>query len=233
MERVNQSRIIRKSILEKFLKQIESNPKPNPDLEQYPTSIKTAAKILHLIAYSNLDLVGKTVLDLGCGTGRFALGAAFLGAQKVVGVDLDTSAINLAKKYSQKLKLNKITSWINGDIATISGQFDTVVQNPPFGIQKNHADRKFLKKALEVGKKIYSIHSHPFNDNNLNSFFRKNPEAIKQVHPSPFLKKFIEKNNGSVCAVYSMLLSIPKIFDFHKKRIHSFIVDLYSIEKSS
>ena len=83
MERVNQSRIIRKSTLEKFLIQIKPNPKPKSTLEQYPTSIKIAAKILHSIAYSNLDIPGKTVLDLGCGTGRFTLGAAFLGAQKV------------------------------------------------------------------------------------------------------------------------------------------------------
>lgn len=232
MERVNQARIIRKSILEKFLKQIEANPKPKAILEQYPTSIKTAAKILHLIAYSNLDILGKNILDLGCGTGRFALGAAFLGAQKVVGIDLDNSAIKLARNYAQKLKLDKNTSWINGDISTISGQFDTVVQNPPFGIQKRYADRKFLKKALEVGKKIYSIHSHPFTDNNLISLLKNNPEAIVQIPPSPFFRKYIEENNGSVCAVYSMLMSIPKMFDFHKKQIHSFIIDLYSIKKN-
>lgn len=232
MERINKSRIIRKSILEKFLIQIESNPKPKAILEQYPTSIKTAAKILHLIAYSNLDILGKTVLDLGCGTGRFALGAAFLGAQKVVGIDIDTSAIKLASSYTQKLNLKNNTSWINGDISTINGQFDTVLQNPPFGIQKRYADRKFLKKALEVGKKIYSIHSHPINDNNLLNILKKNPEAIMQVPPSSFLRKYVEENNGSVCAVYSMLMSIPRMFDFHKKQIHSFIIDLYSIEKN-
>lgn len=232
MERVNQSRIIRKSILEKFLKQIEANPRPKAKLEQYPTSIKIAAKTLHLIAYSNLDILGKSVLDLGCGTGRFALGAAFLGAQKVVGIDLDNTAVKLARKYAQKLKLNNNTSWIHGDISTISGQFDTVVQNPPFGIQKRYADRRFLKKALEVGKKIYSIHSHPFNDNNLLSLLKNNPEAIVQIPPSPFFRKYIEENNASVRAVYSMLMSIPKMFDFHKKQIHSFIIDLYSIEKN-
>lgn len=232
MERINQSRIIRKSILEKFLIQIESNPKPKAILEQYPTSIKTAAKILHLIAYSNLDIFGKTVLDLGCGTGRFALGAAFLGAQKVVGIDIDTSAIKLASSYTQKLNLKNNTSWINGDISAINGQFDTVLQNPPFGIQKRYADRKFLKKALEVGKKIYSIHSHPLNDNNLLNILKNNPEAMMRVPPSPFLRKYVEENNGSVCAVYSMLMSIPKMFDFHKKQIHSFIIDLYSIKKN-
>ena len=232
MERVNQSRIIRKSTLEKFLIQIDPNPNPKAILEQYPTSIKTAAKILHLIAYSNLDILGKTVLDLGCGTGRFTLGAAFLGAQKAVGIDIDNSAIKLASKYAQKLNLKKNTSWINGDISTITGQFDTVVQNPPFGIQKRYADRRFLKKALEVGKKIYSIHSHPFNDNNLIKLLKKNPEAIIQVAPSSFLKKYVEENNGSICAVHSMLMSIPRMFDFHKKQIHSFTIDLYSIERN-
>lgn len=232
MERINQPRIIRKSTLEKFLMQIKSNPKPKANLEQYPTAIKTTAKILHLIAYSNSDISGKTVLDLGCGTGRFSLGAAFLGAKQVLGIDIDKPAIKIANEYAHELNLEKKISWITGDISVINGQFDTVLQNPPFGIQKRFADRKFIKKALEVGKKIYSIHSHPSIDKNLINHFKKNPETIIQVNPSPFLKKYVEKNNGIVRAVYSMLMSIPRLFSFHKKQKHSFIIDLYLIERN-
>jgi putative methylase len=232
MERIDQPRIIRKSALEKFLKQIKSNPKPKASLEQYPTAIKTAAKILHLIAYSNSDILEKTVLDLGCGTGRLSLGAAFLGAQQVLGIDIDKNAIKMANKYAHKFNLEKKLSWITGDISTINGQFDTVLQNPPFGIQKRFADRKFLKKALEVGKRIYSIHSHPLIDKNLIKHFKKNPETIIQVIPSAFLNKYVEKNNGSVRAVYSMLMSIPRLFSFHKKQKYSIIIDLYLIERN-
>ena len=57
--------------------------------------------MLYLAAYTNSDIVGKSVLDLGCGTGRLSLGAAFLGAERVVGIDVDRLAIKTAVENSQ------------------------------------------------------------------------------------------------------------------------------------
>jgi predicted RNA methylase len=54
-----------------------------------------------------------------------------------------------------------------------------------------------------------------------------------QVSPSPFLEKLALQHNGVVKAVYAMLMSIPKMFDFHTKIKHEFVVDLYIIEKVS
>ena len=55
-----------------------------------------ASTMLYIAAYANNDIIGKTVLDLGCGTGRLALGASYLGADNVVGVDVDRLAIKTA-----------------------------------------------------------------------------------------------------------------------------------------
>ena len=230
MGRFNQQRIIRKIELEKLLTQIRPLLIPKADLEQYTTPEKIMANILHLIAYSNSDIVGKTILDLGCGTGRISLGASFLGAREVVGIDIDKIAIKMAYENSKRLNLEKNINWITGDISVIRGHFDTVIQNPPFGIQKRHADRKFLKKALEIGKTVYSIHSHPSFDKTLLKHFRKNPNTLIRVNPSPFLQKFIEKYGGSIRAVYSMIITIPRMFNFHKKNQYSFVIDLYWIE---
>lgn len=41
---------------------------------------------------------GASVLDVGCGTGALAIGARLLGAQKVVGVDLEPQAIDEARR---------------------------------------------------------------------------------------------------------------------------------------
>lgn len=90
-----QKRLTRKLDLELFLSHIRPHPTPNPKLEQYTISTDAAARMLYIAAYVNNDIVNKAVLDLGCGTGRLALGAAFLGAGEVVGVDIDKTAVEL------------------------------------------------------------------------------------------------------------------------------------------
>jgi putative methylase len=155
-----QKRIIRKLDLELFLSKIAPQPTPQAQLEQYTLSPSVAATMLYLAAYTNNDITDKAVLDLGCGTGRLALGAAYLGATSVVGVDLDRLAIETAVENSKNAALVQSVQWILGDISAIEGKFDTVLENPPFGVQTRRADRPFLAKALEVGKTVYSVHNH-------------------------------------------------------------------------
>ena len=81
MERHDQKRLIRKLDLELFLGSLEVMPNPKWELEQYTTPEQIAANMLYIAAYTHGDIVGKRVLDLGCGTGRLGLGAAFLGAE--------------------------------------------------------------------------------------------------------------------------------------------------------
>jgi putative methylase len=233
MEKPDQKRLIRKLDLELFLSQIESHPSPQASLEQYTVSEAIAATVLYLAAYTNDDIIGKTVLDLGCGTGRLALAASYLGAQRVVGVDIDKIAINAASEKSEKAGLKTNVQWVVGDISAITGRFDTVLQNPPFGVQRRAADRKFLEKALEVGNVVYSLHNHPHRDEQLIKRLKANPASLLQVASSPFIKKFVEDHNGVVKAVYAMPMTIPRMFDFHTKTKHDFVIDLYFIKRSS
>ena len=100
-----QKRIIRKLDLELFLSKIAPQPSPKAQLEQYTISPSVASTMLYIAAYANNDIIGKTVLDLGCGTGRLALGASYLGAGDVVGVDVDRLAIKTAVENSLKVGL--------------------------------------------------------------------------------------------------------------------------------
>jgi putative methylase len=227
-----QNRLIRKIDLERFLSQIEPHPSPKVNLEQYTVSTAVAARILYLAAYTNGDIIGKNVLDLGCGTGRLALAASYLGAELVVGVDIDKTAVKTAAESAEKAEIESNVQWIIGDVNAITGSFDTVLQNPPFGVQKRAADRKFLVKALEVGNVVYSLHNHPRTDNQLIKRLKTNPESLLRVVPSPFIERFVERHQGVVTAVYAMLMTIPRMFDFHTKMKHDFVVDLYVIEKS-
>jgi putative methylase len=215
-----------------FLSQIDSHPSPKPSLEQYTIPTDVAATLLHIAAYTYDDIVDKSVLDLGCGTGRLALGAAFLGAGQVAGIDLDRNAVRLAFENSKKTNLKEKVQWIIGDIEAVRGKFDTVLQNPPFGVQKRGADRKFVEKALELGKAVYSLHKHPERDRTLFKKLKANKTRVSLIMPSPFLKEFIEKHDAKIRTVYAMIMTIPHMFSFHSKRKHEFVVDLFVIEKN-
>ena len=48
-----------------------------------------------------LDLTGKTVIDFGCGSGILAIAAIKLGAEKVIGIDIDPQASHWLQKTTQ------------------------------------------------------------------------------------------------------------------------------------
>src|SRR5208283_2916035 len=100
-----QKRIIRKLDLERVLSKIAPQPSPQAQLEQYTISESIASSMLYIAAYADNKIIGKKVLDLGCGTGRLALGACYLGADSVVGVDVDRLAIKTAVENSLKVGL--------------------------------------------------------------------------------------------------------------------------------
>lgn len=223
-------RLIRKLDLEMLLSQIKPHPSPKPSLEQYTIPASIAATALYIAAYTYNDIIDKKVLDLGCGTGRLALGAAFLGAKQVIGVDIDKTAVRVAFKNSEKTGLKNRVQWIVADIGAVHGKFDTVIQNPPFGVQKRKADRKFLKKALEVGKNVYSLHRSSHRDKAFLKKLKASGTSTVLAFASNFIKRFIERHNGKIKAVYPMLMTIPHMFNFHVKRRHEFVVDLYVVE---
>jgi putative methylase len=188
--------------------------------------------MLYLAAYTYGDIVGKRVLDLGCGTGRLALAAAFMGAQSVVGVDIDKTAVRMAFENLAQTDLKAKVDLVVGDIDTVKGSFDTVLQNPPFGVQMRAADRRFLSRALEVGKVAYSLHNHPCTDKQLMRRLKTNAGGFLQVAASPFIQRFVEEHGGKVEAVYALALVIPYMFEFHTKAKHDVIVDFYVIRRN-
>lgn len=225
-----QKRIVRKLDLEMMLSRIKPHPSPRPDLEQYTIPANTAATMLYIAAYMNDDILNKRILDLGCGTGRLALGAAFLGAKDVVGLDIDRIAVNVASENSIQLDLEQKVQWVAGSLEVIRGSFDTVIQNPPYGIQTRQADRKFLEKALETGHAVYSLHKSMHGDEVFLRKLKASSEGVLPVEPSPFLKSYVEVHGGKVKAVYALVMTVPHMFDFHTRKKHEFVVDLYVLK---
>jgi len=50
----------------------------------------------------SIDLTGKTVIDFGCGSGILAIAAIKLGAEKVVGIDIDPQALVASKENADR-----------------------------------------------------------------------------------------------------------------------------------
>jgi len=193
---------MKKKQLEMLLQSLERFSHPLVDLEQYSTPAVVAAEMLYL-AYIRDEL--NTVCDLGCGTGILAIGAALLGA-RVVAVEMDPSALDVAKKNAEKLGVE--VGFIRGDVASIQLKgIETVIMNPPFGAQKRSGgDRPFLKKALDIGKMIYSLHN---------------------VGSEEFIREFVEP--CQVEMIYRISFPLKRCFEFHSKDQKTMKVDLYRI----
>ncbi|PVX25968.1 MAG: hypothetical protein CW691_02730 [Candidatus Bathyarchaeum sp.] len=214
MGRPAQKRLVRKRELEMALSEIEANPLPKAHLEQYATPSNVAAEMLHLAAYVYDDIINKTVMELGCGTARLAIGAALLGAKEVFGVDVDRVAVNVAQKNAELMGVKEKAHWLVADIDVVKGTFDTILQNPPFGVQRRRADRRFITKSLELSSTIYSFHKS--GDSN-----------------RAFIKRFIEEHGGKITNIFPVTMEIPRMFKFHTKKKQTIQVDLYRIEGKS
>jgi release factor glutamine methyltransferase len=78
------------------------------------------------------NLTGKRVLDLGTGTGILSLYAAQMGAQEVVAVDIDQSALENARENVTRHGLNHVINVMESDMFDkVSGKFDLIIANLP------------------------------------------------------------------------------------------------------
>ena len=205
---------MKKKDLEIILQKLPPHPSPLVKLEQYATPAIIAADIV-FNAYLEEDIADKVVLDLGCGTGTFAIGAVLLGAREVIGVDLDGTALAIAQGYAELLSLEIM--FMEHDISKLNRSMlpvtsiDTIIQNPPFGAQKpaRGADRAFLEKAVALAEIVYSLHLSK---------------------TSEFVTLLIEKLGGAVVWEKKYNFPIAHTFHFHTHKSVDYEVSLFKIK---
>ena len=85
---------------------------------------------LCLKALTNLDLAGKTLLDVGCGSGILSIGGVLLGAESAFGCDIDQLAVEVAKRNAELNGLSDRTAYAAGDLlSVVEEQYPIVVAN--------------------------------------------------------------------------------------------------------
>ena len=187
---------------------------PKAELEQYLTPSEIAAEMIW-IAYMDGNIKGKKVFDFGCGTGIFSIGAVFLGAKSVTGFDLDEKAIEVAKRNEKLIEKTNIPAakikFVQTDIMVVEEKCDTVLMNPPFGIQTEGADRIFLQKAFESAEVVYSIHK--FGTEN-------------------FIERFAVENGFKATQLTHRTFQLKPTMGFHEQLKHPVKVMLWKFEKN-
>ena len=198
---------MKKKELELRLQDIPPPAQPVASLEQYQTPAGITADMLYHAAG---DIQGYDVVDLGCGTGIFAIGAALLGASRVVGIDIDASLVAIAREQAERFSVD--VRFAVADVAAVSMQSDTVIMNPPFGAQHGNrrADRMFLQKALAIAPVVHSLHL---------------------TRTAGFIRRLVTSLGGTVTAATSYRFSIKPQFSFHKKRRADFDVTAIRITR--
>jgi putative methylase len=185
---------------------------PRVQLEQYRTPPELAAHLIHT-ADIHGDIQDRIVIDLGCGTGMLALGAALRGPRTVVGVDIDPAPLETAVKNERKVASASSVSWIRADATQAPLCPDgptTVVMNPPFGAQSGneHADRAFLATAGEIASISYSIHNEGSRG---------------------FVDSFAADNGGEVTHAFQAEFELPHQFEFHRQEGHVVQAEVFRI----
>ncbi|MCG3222055.1 MAG: methyltransferase [Candidatus Heimdallarchaeota archaeon] len=184
--------------LEIKLSKLHNFENPKVQLEQYQTPPRLVAMIAWR-AFQLGDIENKSVADFCCGTGLFAISAALLGGSKVIGIEIDKEALEIAEKNAEISGVD--ITFLCKDVRETKTKVDTILMNSPFGIQGAHKDQIFLLSALKNSKTCYSIHLYQ----------QKNIE---------FLTNFIQKHNKEVKEVITAEFEIPRTYSFHKKKHH-------------
>ncbi len=101
------------------------------------------------------DLSGATVLDIGCGTGRYSIESVKRGAKRVVGIDFAPAMIEFSQKIAREMKVADRCEFICDDFLTHSfnDSFDVVLALGFFD---------YVRDAGPIFEEIAKLHPRKF-----------------------------------------------------------------------
>lgn len=183
-------------------------PDPNFHLEQYITSLSILQEYFEAMP----DLSGTTILDLGIGTGLLSFLAIKKGANRVIGIDIDSKVLKLASQIAKTNNINNLNLIHSGieffNFDKFASRVDGVIMNPPFGTKRKFLDFVFLKKALQTKGWIITLH-------------KNNPESDRK------LRNLCSTFNYLVEYTKDLTYSLPNTHKIHKLTNYNVDVKLY------
>src|SRR5665648_479701 len=135
----------------------------------------------------NMDLAGKTVLDMGCGTGILGMLASLKGAKNVTAIDIDTWSFESTVENARLNNIFNLEAKL-GDASLLGNEsYEIIFAN----IHKNViiSDLPVYENVLQSGGKLY-----------LSGFYTQDMPDVKKKAESLGLveTRFQEKNNWVV-----------------------------------
>ena len=205
-----------------FLSQIDEFESPKIELEQYCTPVDITAGLFEILEINDSAISGKVFGDFCCGTAMYSIAASYFEPSKIVSVDIDTDALEIARANIEHYELTEQIQVFQGDlieslfepkkgesiekpekISDLYEYFDTIIMNPPFGTKNNEGvDMKLLNccvNALKPGGTLYSLHKES---------------------TSKFITKYVEQNhpNCKIELLSKIEFDLPNTYKFHKKK---------------
>ncbi|MCK9206761.1 MAG: 50S ribosomal protein L11 methyltransferase [Salinivirgaceae bacterium] len=121
-------------------------PKMSFGTGHHPTTVLMIEQILQI------ELHGKTVLDMGCGTGVLGILASKKGATKIVGIDVDDWAYTNSLENCQRNQINNFEV-LKGNASSLVGRyFDVILANINRNILLN--DMEIYVNSMNKGSQL-------------------------------------------------------------------------------
>ena len=148
------------------------------------------------------DLSGKGVLDVGCGSGRYAVAVAERGAD-VVGIDLSPAMLGLARERARERGVSDRCRFVEIDFDAFrpEARFDVVLMISVLEYQENVRPNLARLHALTVDKAIVNVprpHSWQTIVRRVHHRLRPSPPSFYVHSPSTVAACLEEVGFGSV-----------------------------------
>ncbi len=133
---------------------------------------------------TKIDLIDKSVLDYGCGSGILAIAAKKLGAELVAGTDIDPQAITASHQNAENNQTSTINFYTSDE--STNDLYDIVVAN-------------ILSSALKVLEPLIHSKCKPQGRIALSGILQSQENEIKEIYAHNFIFEDSLYQDGWVC----------------------------------
>ena len=220
---------------------------PDVALEQYPTPPDLAAHVVHLAALQG-DVEGRTVVDLGAGTGVLALAAACRSPARVVGLERDPDAVAVARENESRVAPSAAVNWLLADATRPPLCLDADVANGTAADGADGTDDDAGDVGVDAGDtakdgagRTTALLNPPFGartgNEGVDRAFLRAAASLSDVSYSvhnagsrEFVEAFAADEGGAVTHAFRADFEVARLYEHHTADRREIEVELFRIE---